>query len=180
MHTAAEPRVRKRLPCRVKRGPIAYSGVVLNLSRTGLFVQTGASPVPGESIELDLRAGTDGSGIPLKAKVVWRRHAPPELRNLVAGGVGVRIERAEESYYQLLSEVQGRPADPPVVRAEPAPTGWTDVPSKVRYRVRMNQTGGTRTRVVEVDGEGEHEARAKALARMGQGWVVMELTESRG
>ncbi len=49
MDAQPEPRFKKRLPCRVRRGPSTYSGMVVDLSRTGLFVQTGAGAKPGES-----------------------------------------------------------------------------------------------------------------------------------
>ena len=92
-------RFRKRLSCRIRVDESRYSGIVLNLSRTGLFVQTAATVRPGGSIELQLRGEA-----PLQAQVVWLRRVPQHLRSVSQGGVGVRIVGAPESYYHLLVE----------------------------------------------------------------------------
>ncbi len=42
-----ESRFRKRMPCRLMQGPHRFAGLVLNVSRSGLFVQTSASPKIG-------------------------------------------------------------------------------------------------------------------------------------
>ncbi len=94
-----DPRFRKRLPCRIRVDESRYSGIVLNLSRTGLFVQTAAAAPPGGSIELELRGEA-----PLQARVVWLRRVPQQLRSVSQGGIGVRIVGAPESYYHLLVE----------------------------------------------------------------------------
>ena len=94
-----EPRFRKRLPCHIRVNQSSYSGIVLNLSRTGLFVQTAAIARPGGTIELELNGE-----IPLQAQVVWTRRAPRQLRSVSRGGIGVRIVGATESYYHLLAE----------------------------------------------------------------------------
>ena len=95
-----ETRFRRRVPCRLWIGESSYSGVVLNLSRMGMFVQTSASMRTGDPIDLKLRGE-----IAVKARVVWFRRVPPALRNSAEGGVGVRIVGAPEGYYQLLAEV---------------------------------------------------------------------------
>ena len=95
-----EARVRKRVPCRVWIGKSSYSGVVLNLSRKGMFVQTCAAMSAGDPIDLKLRGEID-----VQAQVVWRRRVPPALRTSAEGGVGVRILGAPEDYYQPLVEV---------------------------------------------------------------------------
>ncbi len=94
-----ETRFRKRVPCRLWVGEGSYSGVVLNLSRQGMFVQTGAGMGNGDPIDLKLRGE-----IYLRAQVVWRRRVHPALRSSAEGGVGLRILGAPEGYYQLLAE----------------------------------------------------------------------------
>ena len=96
----AETRFRQLVPCRLWIGKSSYSGVVLNLSRKGMFVQTCAAMSAGDPIDLKLRGEID-----VQAQVVWRRRVPPALRNSAEGGVGVRIVGAPEDYYQLLVEV---------------------------------------------------------------------------
>ena len=47
-------RRKRRLPCEVRAGGQQWSGMVLDVSPSGLFVQTGAKVGPGDSLELDL------------------------------------------------------------------------------------------------------------------------------
>ena len=98
MTEMTQPRYRRRVPCRMHVGQQNYAGVVLNLSGTGLFVQTSASASPGETIELTL-----GGSIPVSGEVVWRRKVAPMLRSVAEGGVGVLIHNAPEAYYALLA-----------------------------------------------------------------------------
>ena len=92
------------MPCQLKLGQTQYSGLVLDVSRTGLFVQTRATPGSGEEIEVMLSRPARDSGFALTAKVVWQRRVPSQLRRLVEGGVGLEIRYAPESYFALLSE----------------------------------------------------------------------------
>ncbi len=105
MSQRAEPRIRKRLPCRLRVTGRQHAGMVLNVSPRGLFVQTHAQAEPGDSVELDLQVPSFREPIPLRARVVWRRVVPQQLRNVAEGGLGVRIENATEPYYRFLSSV---------------------------------------------------------------------------
>ncbi len=104
METRVELRFKKRVPCRLKRGQKRYSGLVLDVSRTGLFVQTSAAPRCGDEVEVMLSRPQRDSGFALTARVMWQRRVPSELRRLVEGGVGLEIRYAPESYFALLSE----------------------------------------------------------------------------
>ena len=104
MEPRVESRFKKRVPCQLKLGKRQYSGLVLDMSRTGLFVQTSAAPRSGEEIEVILSRPERDSGFALTAKVVWQRRVPAPLRRLVDGGVGLEIRYAPESYFALLSE----------------------------------------------------------------------------
>ena len=191
MTEAVQPRYRRRVPCRMHVGERSYAGVVLNLSGTGLFVQTSASARPGDSIELTL-----GGSIPVTGDVVWRRKVAPMLRSVAEGGVGVRIRNAPEAYYRLLataasnqagapappqqarSPAPARPATRPVARkrrpARPAPE--PSRPTK-RFRARLKASQGPRSRTLEVDAVSTLEAERRALSEAGVGWVLLDLEE---
>ena len=108
MNETTQPRYRRRVPCRMHVGEQNYAGVVLNLSGTGLFVQTSASARPGDTIELTL-----GGTIPVSGEIVWRRKVAPMLRSVAEGGVGVRIRNAPEAYYTLLASAAANQAGAP-------------------------------------------------------------------
>ena len=107
MRRNAEPRFKRRIPCRLNQSSRASSGVVLDLSRGGLFVQTAVSAKAGEDLEIVLHAPpgrTTWEDIVLNAQVVWQRKVPVQLRNSVQSGVGLKIRYASEGYYALLAE----------------------------------------------------------------------------
>jgi hypothetical protein len=104
-----DSRFKKRFPCRLKQGPRQYAGVILNVSRTGLFVQTSAFPGGGAEVEVTL-AGRENAAT-LTAEVVWQRRVPGALRTVAEGGVGLRIRYAPEPYYGLLAEAAQKRAD---------------------------------------------------------------------
>ena len=103
-----ESRFRKRVPCRLTQWPHRFAGVVLNVSRTGLFVQTSASPKIGAEIEVTLSQGTQATPVALTAEVVWHRRVPASLRSVAEGGIGLRIRYAPKPYYRLLAEAAQR------------------------------------------------------------------------
>ena len=166
MQTASDPRYRKRLPCRLEVPNGAYSGMVLNLSRGGLFVQTSAAASPGEAVHLDLSLG-DADAIGLDARVVWRRVVAPHLRAVSTGGMGVHIQYAHDAYFGLVAQLaEGTPDDEPV----PAPRA-----AGPAFRVRLRLAGGPRTRVVVVTGADEGDARSRARQQAGPQWAVLDL-----
>lgn len=179
MHMPAEPRFKKRIPCQIAASGRAASGVVLNVSRGGLFVQTAAGVEPGEDVELELSLAAGRPSIPLAAQVVWTRSVAPHLRTVSRGGVGLRIASAPEAYYALLAEVAGESgpahvAEPAAAPAAPAAEPVPE-PEGPAYRVRLKQAGSPRTRWLVVRAASEDDARHAALAGAGDGWMVLEV-----
>ena len=181
MGVQAEPRLAKRMTCAVSVGAQRYAGVVLNVSQGGLFVQTAAEAQRGASVELELNPPDSGDAIPLHAEVVWRRVVPAQLRGSAQGGMGVKILRADESYYTSLAEwmrislekergtaqAEQAPAKP----AAPAPPREP----VVTYRVRVRAARGPRTRSVCIEAASVEIARAEAARYAGEGWQVIEI-----
>jgi len=166
MHTAVDRRFKKRVPCRLQLPGGSHSGMVLNVSRGGLFVQTSAGASPGEAVHLDL--AVEGSEpVPVDARVVWRRVVAPHLRTVSTGGMGVHIQYASDAYFGL---VAGLAAGAPTNEAEPAPRA-----ARPCYHVRLRLAGSPRSRSVVVEAADEAEARQRALDLAGHGWLVLAL-----
>ena len=100
------PRSKKRLSCTLDINGQRYNGLVLDVSATGLFVQTSASPRPGSDISIDVSL-PDGESLILRARVARRRNVPAHLKSIALGGLGVRLAGAPEQYFQLVEELQG-------------------------------------------------------------------------
>jgi len=105
MRAPADERFRKRIPCAFKAGGRSHSGLVLNVSRSGLFLQTSVPEGSGAVVDLELNPLDRAEPIALSARVVWKRAVPAQLRTVVNGGLGMQIIWADEAYYSLLSSL---------------------------------------------------------------------------
>ncbi len=99
MKLKTDPRYRKRVPCRVWVGKSSYSGMILNLSRMGLFVQTNAGVTSGDAIELKFNGGD-----PLHAQVVWRRRRNGAADSPPPPGMGMRFLEIDGATARRLEE----------------------------------------------------------------------------
>ena len=99
-----EQRFKKRMSCKVRVGQRDHSGIVLDVSRKGLFVQTTAAASVGDRVEVLLSQSEAGSAIKLEAGVRWLRRVPAQLRSVTQAGIGLQISHAEEGYYTLLAQ----------------------------------------------------------------------------
>jgi Tfp pilus assembly protein PilZ len=175
MFAQPAPRYRKRLPCRVRVGESQYSGVITNLSRSGLFVQTGAGAAPGERIEVAVQAPTAVPELVLASRVIWKRAVPPSLRNTLAGGIGVALQQAPEAWHSLLDAVERLHAQQPRprrARGQGDTQPFAREPARVPHRVRLQQIGSPRSRTIVVEASSDADARRRALDRAGLDWTV--------
>jgi hypothetical protein len=181
MNATCEPRYRKRVPCQLVIGDGRHPGMVLNVSRGGLFVQTSARARPGDRVRIALNADAQLGAIGLEARVVWKRVSPPQLQSLTQGGVGLEIQVASEAYYDFLAGVAtpaGEVSRAPG-RVDADAVGTTEPgPPPSRFRVRVSQRGGPRSRTFVLEGSSEEDARRRALASVGNGWTILEIEQS--
>jgi Tfp pilus assembly protein PilZ len=181
VHQQLQPRIAKRVPCAVHVGKRRYSGVVLNVSQGGLFVQTSADAGQGANIDLELSIPEHRDVVPVCASVVWKRVVPHQLRSLAQGGFGVRITQAGETYYQLLAAwmrvevpASSAPAASGSASREAGPQPRPDTQTST-YRLRVRQTSGPRSKTLSIEATSAEEAGAEALRRTGSGWQIIEI-----
>lgn len=149
------------MPCHLLLGETEYNGLVLDLSETGLFIQTGAKAVPGQEARLVL-TNADGVRIALRVEVVRRKAVPVRLLSLAGGGIGVRILEAPESYRNFLGDLG---LVEPVAARPPA----------LRFRVRVKQVSGPRTKRMELEAQDAEDAAQIALDELGEEWKVLDV-----
>src|SRR4030095_3531030 len=94
-------RIKRRVTCELKLAGRSYRGIVLDLSETGVFVQTEASPAGNERLRIKFHA-PDGGEFEVDATVARRQVAPPQLTTVVRGGLGLRVEHPPEAYFRLI------------------------------------------------------------------------------
>ncbi len=99
-------RNKQRAPCTITLDGRRHSGFMLDLSPTGLFIQTSAKPQPGQRLDIEL--SVRGETLRMHVEVTRRKQVPPQLLTVAHGGVGVRVLNAPEAFFQLLAERQAR------------------------------------------------------------------------
>jgi hypothetical protein len=193
-------RSKRRMPCRVHADGRIHNGIVLDLSGSGLFIQTSAKLSPGVRVDLDLSLEEKDTAR-MHVEVVRRKQVPAQLLTVAQGGVGVRIISAPEQFYRFLQELQekeremrgdggsgdtvpvvpSRPAaakPQPASAARPAPAAKPAPPAqppKATFRVRVSQTSGARSRILTVGADNAEQAGKLALKELGDGWKILQV-----
>ncbi len=158
-------RKKRRIPCQLWVGQREHSALVLDLSPSGLFVQTHARTSRGERVSL--RLANEDHPLDLLVEVVRMKQVPQSLLAAAKGGIGVRITSAPEEYYTLLAGLGITEASKPQFELERAPGP--------RFRVHVAQIGGPRSRRVELSAADADAAGAQALAELGAGWKILRV-----
>lgn len=91
-------RVKRRFVCDFLAEGQRYRGIIVELSSSGLFVQTDATIPPGCEIELHLAGAGVVPDIRMRAVVVRRRMVPAPLAAVVRRGVALEILEAPREY----------------------------------------------------------------------------------
>ena len=154
----------RRIPCRLFVGQREHSALVLDLSESGMFIQTHARPQIGERLRIYLAH----TNLPLEihVEVARAKPVPPSLLAAAKGGIGVRIVNAPEEYDHLLAQLGiGQHSEPFELECEPGH----------QFRVHVAQLGGSRSRRVDVTASTAAEAGALALEQLGSGWKVIRI-----
>ena len=160
-------RHRWRIACEIVSEGRSQRAIMLDLSESGVFVQTGTRLPPGAEVELRVLLTDGGESIVLRAKVARNKQVPPQLTSVARGGVGLKILDAPAAFYERLAALEGADAPPqPRVAATPQP-------ARTRYRVRVKQNDGPRSRSVEILADSRDDALALALSQVGAGWEAV-------
>jgi hypothetical protein len=91
-------RSKRRFPCEFVANEQRYRGIVLDVSRVGLFVQTDATVPPGTTLSLDLIGTGSVPDQRIRGVVARRRMVPAPLANAIRRGIGVRILAAPREW----------------------------------------------------------------------------------
>jgi hypothetical protein len=188
-------RTKQRAACTLTLDGRRHNGFVLDLSQSGMFIQTSATPDIGQ--RLDIEVVIRGETLAMHVEVVRRKAVPPQLLTVAHGGIGVRILAAPEQYYQLLTTTRGpstgfaklsgspeRAAAPtPTAGARPRPAAKPGArpaaapkPAAARFRVRVSARSGARSRTLQVEADDEAAARREVSEDLGDDWKILEVT----
>ncbi len=166
-----------RLACEVVSEGRSQRAIVIDLSTTGIFVQTGTRVPPGSEVEVRLLLPDATEPILLRAKVARNKQVPPQLTSVARGGVGLRILEAPTAYYETIGSLEGgdSPRQPNAVAApEPDKSalprtaeaiGWTPLAQRRDPRRVARRGACTRARASGC-GLGSSHGRRDRLSRM--------------
>jgi hypothetical protein len=159
-------RKKRRIPCQLWVGEREHSALVLDLSPSGLFVQTHAKVQCGE--RLAVRLSYEGAGLDLVVEVARTKPVPANLLTVAKGGIGVRIVSAPEEYFQLLdARLSERSTSEVELVPEREPGS--------HFRVYVAQISGSRSRRLEIAAPNGETAATRALEELGDGWKILRI-----
>ena len=181
-------RKKRRMPCDLIHAGKQHSGLVLDVSPGGLFIQTTASVNLGDRIDVRLSIPGEAQKALLQVEVMRRVAVPARLVSVAHGGIGVRILNAPEAYYRFMGSL-GIRTDPGDFKGRSGQAAKSrtaldtaPVPKQPEFcfRVRVKQKDGPRSRVIEIQAESEEEAQSEALVDLGDAWQVLAVERLAG
>lgn len=101
-------REKYRLTCEVLHLGERHSGIVTDLSASGLFVRTSQLPPKGTTLRVRLQRDDGGQTIELDARVVRIHKRSRHHTTAVASGLGLQILSAPESYFHFLASLTSK------------------------------------------------------------------------
>lgn len=100
------PRIRRRLTCELHFDGRKASGIVLNISQTGMFVQTAVKPAPGSVLDVQIAAHRSTPSLLVRARVARQLRVDPRLASIAPAGLGLEVLDAPPEYYRLSEDAE--------------------------------------------------------------------------
>jgi hypothetical protein len=117
-------RTKRRIPCEFPYDGHLAHGIVTDVSPGGLFVQTDATPDPGEELEVHLKGSNTFPELTLRVVVARRRLTPARLASIMPRGLGLRLlEAPPAEYLEALGESAAGVQAPAASASTEAPDG---------------------------------------------------------
>jgi len=164
-----ESRRRQRLSCRLTIAGREQSGIVVDVSSHGLFVQTKAKAAPGTPVRVQLSLPGREAPLLVEASVARLNRVPDALAPVRTAGIGLSVTHPPASYLDLVeSFARSKGGANVALLAEPADETRS-------FRVRAALMQGTRTRTLLVRCASPALASELALTELGEEWKVLSV-----
>ena len=168
-----EKRTRQRISCKLRVEGREHSGIVLDVSRRGMFVQTKARAAPGTPAVVELSLAGRAEPLVVEAQVARLERVPPAVAVIWTSGLGLSVSRPPAAWLELVTAF-GAGAARVAAPQRPEPP---DLEQSFCVRAALIQ--GTRTRTLLVRCGSESAARELALAELGDEWKILTVQISR-
>jgi len=123
------PRKKRRLICELETASQRKQGIVLNLSETGLFVQTMLVPPSDEDVIVHIENTEGGDTLLLRTRLIRIRQVPAQLVSISPRGLGLRIVSAPAEYRALVWRDDVEQGDGLEIPPSPVPKPAGSLPS---------------------------------------------------
>lgn len=181
MERRREPRVKCSIDCEVVSGDSRGEGTVVDVSPKGLCVRTEAEV--GEGSAVTVRITPAGHEVVEVSGIVWHlRRVRARRGGAISRSLGVvlsEISPAFEALWQRLAPKTSAKRRKSDGRRRAGPTGppaESTGPAQRAFRVRVRADDAPRSRWVTVEAADAEAAQRAALAKIGEGWTVIEVT----
>lgn len=94
-----------RLPCTFRLPEGDQAGFITNISSRGFFIQTRCSADSGMQVVVTVQYEPDPAML-ITGAVVRARRSPLSMTSLEQPGIGIKIETAPDTYYQLIQDLE--------------------------------------------------------------------------
>jgi hypothetical protein len=160
------------MPCELLIGRRSHRGTILDATARGLSIRADAELDRGAMLRVVTR-GRRGAPVDVEGMVWHRRPAPGPTSAL---RLGVILVRAPDDFPRWLRLSEKKPKAPAPGRTAATPAFERCRPDRQRrYRVRLAQNSGSRTRSLSVTAASEEKARAHALAEIEGDWRILDI-----
>jgi hypothetical protein len=175
------PRAKKRMSCEMNVNGARHSGIALDISATGIFVQTNVKPSPGTIVTLRLSVPGLKEPVAMGARVARNKAVPHQLLTVAGGGVGFVITEPAEAYLDFVAEMSPEQAEA-VARerakrethaSETYEPGEKNAEAPRRFRIHAVETTSGRRSTYLAIGVNEEEASDQVLEQLGDEWKVL-------
>lgn len=161
-------------------------GVVINISKTGLFVQAATAQAHrGSLVTLTIQASEKHPAIVLQACVARKQLGSAGLAGGGASGLGLQIVESSAPFEAVLQHcaalrhgdsIPCNPYDVPYTAPSAEDVLGVASAHASLFRVRVMLRGTTRSRMLTVRSASADEARQKARAQVHDDWKIIEVS----
>jgi hypothetical protein len=162
---------------------------VLDVSLSGLLVQTALALGQGDDVALEIEGGVRVKALAWHSRRTRRGGAESFVVGMMLSEIGPEYEAfvGRIAGAQPAPRARPQPAPQPEQAAAAAPEPSLPKPpppalqrarSSSWWRLRIKQVDGPRTRMVTLAAESKEHAIAPSLAELGEGWEILEAVAS--
>lgn len=199
MEKRRHKRYKRRLTVDLDLGGQFLRAFIIDVSESGMFVQTNQSLAPGTVVAVRFAPTSTHPAMIVRAVVARRRTVPAHLRTIAASGLGLEVLEAPPEYQKIVlpppepgeagkkspvgttANAAPKPkstspqASKPLQTARPTAPPVASEPPERRFKVFGSQVEGARSRSITVEAKNESVARERALAKFGAGWQILRI-----